>query len=143
MPMNDEVRKAVEECAAQGCESAAETIRAELTRLYAIADSVDPLVVRLGEVTRKLADYENASKHAADDCVAKDAEIARLQEEKAEAVTDARRWRVARNNTGDGLRLIRWDRSQPEELQVMFPSPALCDSDADAAIHNSAREACE
>ena len=31
-----------------------QTIRAELTRLTEIADSVDPLVVRLGEVTTRL-----------------------------------------------------------------------------------------
>lgn len=32
----------------------ADLLRTELTRLYAIADSVDPLVVRLGEVTARL-----------------------------------------------------------------------------------------
>lgn len=60
MPMNEELRKAVERMTANmydpGCVAYmdAQTIRAELTRLTEIADSVDPLVVRLGEVTTKL-----------------------------------------------------------------------------------------
>lgn len=52
MPMNDEVRKAVES-RDRGYMNDAQwkTIRAELTRLAEIADSVDPLVVRLHDVT--------------------------------------------------------------------------------------------
>lgn len=61
MPMNEEVRKAVkavrkhfdlsmdDDASEAWCK-----VRAELTRLTAIADSVDPLVVRPGEVTTKL-----------------------------------------------------------------------------------------
>jgi hypothetical protein len=56
------------------------------------------------------------------------------------AERDAARWRVARNNTGDGLRLVRWNHDACEELQVMFPSPVLCDSDADAAIDAATQE---
>lgn len=67
MPMNEEVRKAVEaandaaKLATNDSEGVAQwnLIRAELTRLYAIADSVDPLVIRLGEVTTRL-EAENA-----------------------------------------------------------------------------------
>ena len=54
--------------------------------------------------------------------------------EIAAAVRDAERWRAARNNTGDGLRLIRWTHNAPEKEQVMFPSPNLCDDYADAAM---------
>lgn len=62
MPMNDEVRKAVEaaddaaKLATNDSEGVAQwnLIRAELTRLTEIADSVDPLVIRLGEVTTRL-----------------------------------------------------------------------------------------
>jgi hypothetical protein len=55
--MNEEVRKAVERMwlnsrVNQGDDIA--VIRAELTRLTEIAESVDPLVVRLGEVTTRL-----------------------------------------------------------------------------------------
>lgn len=53
---------------------------------------------------------------------------------------DGARWRAARNNTGDGLRLIRWNSKAPEELQVMFPSPALCDLDADDALARFTQE---
>ena len=62
MPMSDEVRKAVEaaDAAAQLAPDDSvgvaqwQTIRAELTRLTEIADAVDPLVIRLGEVTTRL-----------------------------------------------------------------------------------------
>jgi hypothetical protein len=65
MPMNDEVRKAVEALYQRAHREglaflnptnadAKETIRAELTRLTEIADQYDPLVVRLGDVTEKL-----------------------------------------------------------------------------------------
>ena len=63
MPMNDEVRKALDrvqimrdtesEWADIGITDW-QTIRAELTRLTEIADAVDPLVIRLGEVTTRL-----------------------------------------------------------------------------------------
>lgn len=61
MPMNEEVRKAVErmDYTSQPITTeynlrAWQTIRAELTRLTEIADAVDPLVIRLGEVTTRL-----------------------------------------------------------------------------------------
>lgn len=67
MPMNEEVREAAETIdsffanRARGLTMAADinmydwiAIRDELTRLTEIADSVDPLVVRLGEVTTQL-----------------------------------------------------------------------------------------
>jgi hypothetical protein len=58
--MNEEVRKAAE--CMDGCISTLpegnkhdwKTIRAELTRLTEIADSVDPIVIRLHDVTAKL-----------------------------------------------------------------------------------------
>lgn len=53
---------------------------------------------------------------------------------------DAARWRAARNNTGDGIRIVLWNHKQPDELQVMFPSPTLCDSYADAAMLAAAPE---
>ena len=63
MPMNDEVRKALDRVQII-CDTESEwadipiadwhTLNNELTRLTEIADSVDPLVVRLGEVTTRL-----------------------------------------------------------------------------------------
>ena len=61
--MNEEVRKALDRVQIM-CDTESEwadigitdwqIIRAELTRLTEIADSVDPLVIRLGEVTTRL-----------------------------------------------------------------------------------------
>ena len=54
---------------------------------------------RLVELEAQLFDYENASKHAADDCMAKDAEIARLQSRLAAAdalLRDIKAWDVTR-----------------------------------------------
>lgn len=63
MPMNEEVRKALDRVQII-CDTESEwadipiadwrTLNNELTRLTEIADAVDPLVVQLGEVTRKL-----------------------------------------------------------------------------------------
>lgn len=60
MPMNEEVRKALDRVQII-CDEWADipiadwhTLNNELTRLTEIADSVDPLVVRLGEVTTRL-----------------------------------------------------------------------------------------
>ena len=60
MPMNDEVRKALDRVQII-CDEWADipiadwhTLNNELTRLTEIADSVDPLVIRLGEVTTRL-----------------------------------------------------------------------------------------
>jgi len=52
----------------------------------------------------------------------------------AEVVEDAARWRAARDNRGDGLRIIIWDHNAVEELQVLFPSVPLCDKYADTAL---------
>lgn len=60
MPMNDEVRKAMDsldqslEGAHQPTERNWIAASGELTRLYTIADSIDPLVVRLHDVTTQL-----------------------------------------------------------------------------------------
>ena len=68
MPMNDEVRKALDRVQII-CDEWADipiadwhTLNNELTRLTEIADSVDPLVARLGEVTTRL-EAANALLH--------------------------------------------------------------------------------
>lgn len=48
---------------------------------------------RLIELEALLADYENANKHSADDCVAKDVEITRLQSRLAAANALLREYR--------------------------------------------------
>lgn len=60
-------------------------------------------------------------------------ELDALRKENEGLRVDAERWRAARDNTGDGIRIITWDHKAEEELQVMFPSPILCDEYADAA----------
>lgn len=52
----------------------------------------------------------------------------------ADVARDAERWRTVRNNTGNGLRVVQWNSGAIEELQVLFPSPVLCDAEADAAM---------
>lgn len=51
---------------------------------------------------------------------------------------DAEKWRAARDNTSDGLRIIQWNHKACEELQVLFPSPTLCDQYAEEAISKDA-----
>jgi glycerophosphoryl diester phosphodiesterase len=65
--------------------------------------------------------------------------------EIAEAVADAELWRHARDNTGNGLRVVVWNKGAPDNMDVIFPSPNLLKNTTyiDAAIdaqHNSARE---
>lgn len=68
------------------------------------------------------------------------ADILALLDEVEALRVDAYRWRQARDNHGDGLRLIKWNHSAIEELQVLFPSPILCDEYANKAI-DAARHA--
>jgi hypothetical protein len=98
---------------------------AQAVDAQAIADSVDPIVIRLHDVTAKLE--------------AANAEIERLNAEIAEALKYARRYRWLRSkNLGDGrLWEVIYDEFQPGYQGFKYENGL--DIAIDAAMHNSAQ----